>query len=273
MTTLTPRRGDGSRLIEDSDGIRIVDSFRATEISGGDHASRLYNVRRHSDLPVQGQSHPSVPGIQVVSTEVEFLNTEGTIADVFVTWGRPASGLTGDAASETGPGAVEFAAETIQEETSRDIFGNPLVTEYVGTFNPDPEENSLEEGDVASSILRLFRRTHSVEFDRSLWTVRLRRRETRVPKEAAEKFHNAVNSRPWSGFPEHTWRCRGITSTDNGDGTHDVGYFFSYKKETWLVELKAKVGGFIPNDAGAANGFSRRHIYELEDFNELGVGF
>lgn len=270
---ITKQRGEGAQYSEDADGEKIVESFRVDQIEGGSYAVRLRNVRRNAFFPIIGAPHEEVDGIQLLSVTVEALNVDATVCDVLLTWGVPASeAQLGDQGGETGSGAVEFAAESVQDERNTDVFGEPLITEYQGTFDPNDliEGNSPGEG---FAVVRLHRRTHTVEYEKSILTVRLRRRESRVPRDEAIEFHNKTNSRDWSGFPPFTWLCRGITSSDNGDGTHDVTYYFSYKPETWQVELRIKLLGFFPPDGGVNNGISYRHIYESVDFNRLGVSF
>lgn len=248
--TASPVKFDQS--IEDGDSGIIVTETWDLPIPRVSQRAKMFTALGNGLIPQRGQSHPNIPGIQVLRRRVEAISA--LVARVTVVSGIPQTDgnfIPGEVID------VRYEESTRQETTAVDVNGNPLA-------------DSLHAWKVTREVP-----TVSVEIDRV---------ETALPTpQFIASFPGHVNQSTWSGFPQRTWlirapRTRKVQSTQN----FIVTYPFSYRPETW-DHTESTVSLEFVDAAGTIAGSSQSRlksvevedtvfqIYPAVDFNQLGL--
>ena len=242
-----------------SGGYTAERSFIVT-ISGGTPESKLFDAMRSDGIPQYNDPHPILP--EVIVTSVNARPVTGSTTDqikVMVSYSIPeADDAEGDLdAEETIDGSVTLTTSLATEQTFFDIFGEFLTVKWLG-----------------SAIVVKYT---DADVQRPQLEVTFRRIETSLPKADIIKFLGKVNSAPWSGFPAKTWLCTKIDASEEKEGRFDVDYGFSYREDSWRLEVIAGLTpeqiDELPPNTETANGYQVYDVYAGADFNQLGLSF
>lgn len=239
---------EGPSAIETKDGLQIVRSALVTGLDDISREQRLIQALRGApDMPRIGERYPG-QSITVINKSASF---EGNNVRVLLSYGKDPEETSG--AGETGRGRVSINADTLTVDEDKDIKGRALISKYL------------------SASFVLTERRHTVQVDRPVVTLRLRRTESSLPVSKVFDFTGTVNKRRWAGKPKETWFCRGISVDENAEERFELVYTFSFRPERWKAIIRAKINGLIPADAIIKNGINEVDVYKLMDFNRLGV--
>ncbi len=245
---------EGDDLVETPSGFshqRVFDVSGLTEIG----PARLFAAMQQGEIPVRGQPHPTIPGIQVLEKQARPLSGSQVIR-IRVLYGVPDE--EEDVTSEDSAGRVEFGSSTISEQTIQDIRGERMLIRYSGTaLSP----GAILQTQVAQAEILRPRVRISVT----------RVQDQPLALDRAVEFTGKVNSTRWSGRAAKTFLCRSVNSQEVNRGVRfSVTYEFIYAPETWKFRPGIKIGGLLPDDAAIGNGIGDFDVFETADFNRLG---
>jgi hypothetical protein len=252
-------------LIADHTITRTADGFETervymVEVRGGLAETKLYNALTTAGVPQYNDPHPTLPDVRV--TRIQARPATGHSPNTFrvvVTYTIPEAD---DALSEAEDdlatsGKVTFNTSLASEKTWFDINGDFLTVRWRG-----------------GTIVTVYK---EAEVQRPQLEVAFRRVETSAPKSEILNYLGKVNSGPWSGFPAKTWLCTRIDADQEKAGKFEVDYGFSYRPETWRLEvianLTAEQIAELPPDVESANGYQLYDVYQTADFNQLNLNF
>lgn len=244
-------------------GFSVDRDFIVDEV-GGNPTQKLYNAMTMGGIPQYGDPHPFIPEVQVTLVSASPIKS-GEQVRVKVSYTVPSSDELAEieADEEAGTGTLTLSSNTTSETVFRDINGELLKASYGVVVAGGTTVNIASryaEADVERPQLR-------AEFTRT---------ENTVPKASINLYLGKVNSVPWSGYPAKTWICSKIAAREN-KGKFDVDYGFSYRPESWLLEvvvgLTQEEAENLPIDVNSGNGYARFDVYRTADFNNLGVSF
>lgn len=235
-------------------GLAATRTYLISELTG-DGPGRLHGAL--ALVPDDASEHPGIPGIFLKDTIIRPRGRNPRICKVDLVYGTDEDDEAGAGAS--GSGQISINGDTLTVDVDTDIHGKKLISKYVNKG--------------VSGGLTLSTRRHTVQVDRALVTVSLRRVEKRLPRSKVFDVMGTVNKKKWSGFPKETWFMRNIGVDENDEGEFPIVYTMTYNPNRWKGLLRAKIDGLIPADAKLGDGLSEVDVYELFDFNKLGVRF
>ncbi len=247
-----------------------------SDVAGPDAAVE-YQALNHPAIPKRGRAHPVIPGIKVIDRHCRKA-PNGTARQVLVevNYGVPtASDESGG--SQVGRVRRSVTFDSIQEETIEDIYGNKLRVAYASLFtgaeantevqsnNPNKSENNRR------SAVSLSQEVKRVNVERPTVSIRFSQANAPWPIQFLTRdIVGSVNDRPWGPFKAKTWLYRGLSSSENDDGSHELDHLFTYRRDTWIATILATANNVIPDDISLTNGIGKRDVYPLFNFNSLG---
>ena len=246
------RIGGRYRELEDG-GIEVSRVFVVDQVDGPAFA-RHERAKLAPSVPRRSDRHPLHREALAVEFNVDAIGpSQFTVEVVYRT---PSAGAGGLSTEVGGPTLAEWVSELASETVIHDKNGNLIQTSY-------------------SAAGGLITRTHRVQVERALYSVRLTRTLAASARDFNRRYTNRINSRPWSGFPQYAVRCRGFSSNQVAPRVHQVTGLFSVSPTadgTWRTTVVSDDGeGVIPTDIIRGNGLELIDNYDAVDFN--GSGF
>ncbi len=245
----------------DSSGWTAGRAF-VVELSGNaTPEQKLYTAAKTAGVPQYGDPHPVLPDVLVTDVAARpIVNTTRNQVKVTVTYAVPDPDETSEAEEDqASAGTVSLTTSLASEQTWNDVNGDFLISRWHGSL-----------GVVVQQI-------NQASVERPQLEVSFRQVETSIPKVKIENYLGKVNASAWSGFPSKTWLCTKIDVSQDKAGIYNVDYGFQYKPDTWrltvVINLTQDQINDIPPDAETGNGFSVYDVYEVADFNQLGLSF
>ena len=258
--------------------------------SGGWHATRVFDVRNVggaaiakpynasfvSGVPTYGEPHPTIPGIRVISIQVDHTEADPEVYHVTVEYGGDTVGTTPGLAG-SGLKDVDVSTSTLRQTGFRDINDELMQVTYIG-----PTVRVNLGGSLTNNV---------VEFP-VLWQTQLVEGEWDIPiatvtctVERAASSHVAtlaqstrINSDSWSGLAPYQWLLLGIDSSRNASGTFDWRYVLAIapqfpKNQTWRLRGQTTlVDDSVPALATEGNGVKTFDLYRTANFSSM-LGF
>lgn len=245
-----------------SDGFTTERVFYVDGV-GGNAEQKLYKAMTMGGIPQYGDPHPFLTDVQVTSVTATPFKS-GEQIKINISYSAPSADDVAESEADdpNAAGTIVLSTNLTSEVEFRDIEGNFLVATYLGpndvgqfTIQTQYAEAEVQRPQVQASFSRV---------------------ESEIPKGIITQYLGAINAGPWSGFPAKTWLCTGITAREN-KSKFDVEYSFSYRPETWQLEVTAgltqeEINAF-PIDVESGNGYAVYEVYKTRDFNNLGLSF
>jgi len=227
-----------SSIIETVDSKTVTRSLNVTGLSGSptsilDTASKLPGVPKVCD------AHPTIAGL--VAVEVKTKPIGGNDASIVVRYEQPGTvgAIGGSTIEETG-GFVE------RVRTNTDFKGELIQVSF---------DQDTQSGEVTIDVPR-----HSL---------RVTRRESSSPANAARFYVGKVNLGPFRGGGQRTWLMTSINgTTSDGGKTYIVTYEMFYNPDRWDASVGYRgADGRVPIGAK----INRVKMYSETNFSALGI--
>ena len=268
----------GSRANQGADGFNVQQIFYIEALTGAIE-ERITRALSHDSIPNYGDPHRFLGGTFVSSITAE-ADDDSTGARVIVEYSPPNSDNQQPGDEASAPAELSLDTGTITEQTFRDFRGDKMIVSYTGigaskvetTNTTDPTTGEVTTTKTTKRGAKLsVRTTGLVDVDRSLVTITALRNETRLPLDKALAFNDTVNDKPFLGKPAFTWLCK-IHARQDG-AIFRVSYILQHKPDQWRVIVTVGDDGAIPDEAEIGNGQAAFDLYELANFDALGISF
>lgn len=171
---------------------------------------------------------------------------------------------------------LSVGATLNEDQTNIDRADNLLEVEYTYPedykLDPSLAGETIKQGGLVSKGIPSHTRVYVLK-------------STINPESLSEAFVGKCNLGVWKGSPQYTWRCEAITG-DSADGgiTWTTTMIFQYKRGDpiagspgqfygwgiWVYFIDP-IPGKPPADLVEGTGYKNYSVYELIDFNQLGV--
>ena len=273
MTVHARLYDEGSLRVTD-DGRELVELFMVTEVYGSP-GRRFMDALDNSRIPDHGKEHPQIPGLYVTAREVTPRSGDNTKFVVRVTYSSHSNdGNGGEDGDDYGGVTWSISTRSEEEETTRDIHGNPMIVNYRG--NPQFDELSSYTGQVVTQSNRSYARyafVDQINITRPLMTLTGSRWERDNPERTAYQYQGATNLESWRGYTPETMLIREISAEQEDGGGFRVRYTFQYNPKTWRHESTFQplttLGPQTPHDAQIGNGIELFQVYPVLSFSRL----
>lgn len=249
-------------LTDANDRKTDVNVYRVVGLSRSILEGRRNEALNAPGVPLDGAAHPdpAMPGIQVISRQVDYEEGDQTRALVRVTYGPPTANNLEKRGGASGGGVLTLSPASYTESIWHDANGDLMVIEY-------------------QSIGIHYARTVEAEAQKKTWTATLTK-EFDSPQYADVKRPTFINSAVFGPFAAQTLLFLSPTVNETDEGTYSHGYQFTYNPDTWKLRSSIWVSGFIPDDAtenfnptAEPGGLGVFTINGAFDFNTLPVWF
>jgi hypothetical protein len=242
-----------SRLKLDKNGYRAERIAVVTGVTG-DPDEILFNAVNDGALPNIGDVHPVISAITLQNIQSEPLGGGQY---------RIVMSYFSDLGSESGSSNARFTANasTSSEETSRDINGVLMQTEY-----------SVGGAFVSQYFVAELERPRMV-FDFTYTA-------PNFPQSEIDNYVGFMNSVPWLGYAVNTILCSNIFVEDEGENFR-VRFSFQYNSETWLFKAQTAYHFNVISahpvrpdaDLDLNTGTKEYAVFPSVDFTPLGFTF
>lgn len=227
MADVKRRLIDGAGISQTADGFTVTEVITVKNV-GGDTVSRQYNALTDAAVPSVGGLHPVVPGVRVVSREIESMGAD--FNKVRVTWETPNGGQTPLTPDDDPVWEIAVNIENTQGNTDKD--GNLVVVSYTypADYKPAPELRNQTVDQVGV-----------VAFPKATFALRIRQAENRdvvaISGDAAS-YVGRVNNATFLGKPARTWLCAAVQASGSvGAVPTEATYELLYNPDTWDVPV------------------------------------
>lgn len=238
--------------------------YRVSGLASADPVGRRYEALTAPGIPLEGQAHPTIPGIQVISTtarfELEGAQFDQTRALVDVHYGLPLATDLEKNGGVSGGGVLTLSPATYQESIWFDRNGDPMIVRY-------------------SFFGAVLSRTVQAQIQRKTWTATLTK-EFATPQYVDMLRPSAINSAAFGPFAAHTLLFLGPTINETDEGQYTHGYQMTFNPSSWILRASVLQNGVIPSDATVTynppvepGGLGEFEIHDQFDFHELPVFF
>jgi hypothetical protein len=221
--------------------------------------AKIYNALQAAGVPAYGEPHPVIPDIQVIDRQASAITGDPDKVKIRISYGVPTE--EDETEEEAAAGNISLTTSLTTEFEFRDINDELMEVSFVGTS---------EFGFTIST------QYGSADVQRPQLTITFDRTEAELPKATIKDYLGTVNSVAWSGFPAKTWLCSAINARED-KGEFKVSYTFVYNEKTWMLEILAGISELEaelnPIDPETNNGYAIYDVYQLRDFNTLGLSF
>lgn len=237
------------RLSSQGNSVRRL--YQVRELTGA-AAQRLHQAAIASGIPRVGESHPSLPGVQVTDVRAS-ATTDPAFATVEVTYGVPGASATG----ATEAAEVSIVADLYTEETVEDVNGNRIETTFFSTTAAGANFSTSVETQA-----------HRIEVQRPTISVQFSRIEAAPPLDIARTYAGRVNAGTFLNEARDKWLCN-IDSSQVSATQHRVRYTFTLNQGGWQAKITHNTAGIIPATASVVNGIRTAQVYERASFAAL----
>jgi hypothetical protein len=248
-----------------SNGAVVVRLFLVSEIEGNKHSIHN-NALNASNVPQNGDPHPSIPVIRVDSRVTSAKGSN----EILVTVNYKTLDSGNSPTDEEAETQISLGATVQTVETNKHILANGKseLMELKFTY---PEGEAPDGVDNEKVVIP----TVSKEVPSIIAS--MGRQESTHPLNKASIFVGTLNKKTFLGTKQKTWLCTKIVGVSNNSGeSYAVSYEFQYQSDTWDVELAftdPETGLIPPTVADNPEALKKFQLQTLEDFDLLKLKF